>query len=91
MDYRKIDAALAATLSEADDPDERLLAVFIHTIRAPTPAEALVLERHGTRGPTSGRQVFTATLSPRAVEEISKQPWVRAIKLSHKLRLLRGA
>jgi hypothetical protein len=32
--------------------------------------------------------VFTATLSPSAVAELSDQPWLRYMKLSRRLRLL---
>jgi len=88
MDYRKIDAALAAALDDVQDPEEHALAVFIHTEHAPGTAEAAFLERLGVSGSTSAQQVLTATLSARAVAELSDQPWVRYLKLSRKLCLL---
>lgn len=88
MDYRKIDAALAAALDEVRDPEERSLAVFIHTMHTPGRPEAAFLEGLGVRGIGGTRQVFTATLSPRAIAELSEQPWLRYLRLSRRLRLL---
>jgi len=88
MDYQKIDTALAAALDDVQDPEERALTVFIHTAHAPSTAEAAILKRLGVRGDTGARQVFTATLSPHAIAELSDQPWVRYLQLSRKLRLL---
>lgn len=88
MDYRKIDAALAAALDEVQDPEKRALAVFIHTAHAPNSTEAEFLKGFGVTGITGQRQVFTATLSARAVAELSNQPWLRYMKLSRRLRLL---
>ena len=90
MDYRKLDTALAAALDEVQDPEERSLSVFIHTAHAPGHAEVTYLEDLGVRGVTQRRQVFTATLSPRAVEELSDQPWLRYMRLSRRLRLVGG-
>jgi len=87
MDYKKMDAALAAALEEIQDPEAPTLSVFIHTSYVPEDAEAAFLEDLGVRGVTGGRQVFTATLSPRAVAELSEQPWLRYMKLSRKLHL----
>jgi hypothetical protein len=88
MDYRKLDAALAAALDEVSDPEERALAVFIHTAHAPADTEAAFLEDMGVGGVTDERRVFTATLSARAVEELSDQPWLQYMKLSRRLRIL---
>lgn len=88
MDYQKIDAALAAALDEVKDPEERAISVFIHTEYAPRDAEAAFLEDLGVGGVTGERQVFTATLSPRAIGELSDQPWLRYMKLSRKLRIV---
>jgi hypothetical protein len=88
MDYRKIDAALAAALDEVQDPEERALSVFIHTTHVPDTAEAELLQNLGIGGVTGGRQVFTATLSARAIGELSEQPWLRYMRLSARLRLL---
>lgn len=86
-----MDAALAAALDEVQDPEERALSVFIHTTHAPRDAEVAFLEDLGVSGVTAGRQVFTATLSPRAVAELSDQPWLRYMRLSSRLRLVGGS
>lgn len=88
MNYQKVDAALAAALDDIQDPEERDLAVFIHTMHVPDNDEAALLEKLGVGGATGRRQVFTATLSARAVAELSDQPWVRYLKLSKPLRML---
>ncbi len=88
MDYQKMDAALAAALDDVRDPEERVLSVFIHTAHAPVDAEAAFLEDLGVGGVTGERRVFTATLSARAVAELSDQPWLRYMKLSRRLRIL---
>jgi len=88
MDYQKLDAALAAALDEVGDPEERALSVFIHTAHAPADTEATFLEDIGVGGVTNERQVFTATLSARAVAELSDQPWLQYMKLSRRLRIL---
>lgn len=64
MDYRKVDAALAAAMEEVQNPEEPALAVFIHMAHAPRARgeEAELLRRLGVSGIAAGRQVFTATL-----------------------------
>jgi hypothetical protein len=89
VDYRKVDAALAAALDEDRDPDERALIVFVHTNHPPDASAASLLDKFGISPGASARQIFTATLSPRAISELSDLPWVRALKLSSKLRLLK--
>lgn len=90
MDYQKVDAALAAAMAELQDAEEPALSVFIHTAYAPRGAEVAFLEDLGVSGVTGTRQVFTATLSPRAVAELSEQPWLRYMRLSRRLRLMGG-
>jgi hypothetical protein len=86
MDPGKIDPALAFALQDVSAPDENAFVVFIHTARPPGPVEKAFLEQRGVRvGPTPWT-ILTATLSRRAVEDLSDQPWVRSIKLSAKLR-----
>ncbi len=89
MDYKKIDAGLAAALKDVKDQEERVLVVFIHTECAPGAAEVVFLENSGVRVAGGEKQVFTATLSARAVAELTDQPWVRYLRLSRKLRLLK--
>ena len=88
MNYQKLDAALATAVEDVRDPDERVLEVFIHVTPALGPAEIAFLEKLGVSGAIAGRQIITATLSARAVAELSDQSWVRYLMLSKKLRLL---
>lgn len=89
MDYQKVDASLALALSDVQDQDARAFQVFIHVARPPGPKELVLLEDLGVTGITSGRSVYTATLSANQVTQLSHMPWVRALKLSQKLRLLK--
>ncbi|MDZ7361842.1 MAG: hypothetical protein ONB46_14115 [candidate division KSB1 bacterium] len=89
MNYRKLDAKLAAVLDEMEDPEEAALSVFIYMASRPDPAASTFLKKIGVK--VSGQQqIVTAQVSPRAVKELSKQPWVRAVKLSRTLRPLNG-
>jgi hypothetical protein len=88
VDYQKVDAALAAAMQEAPDPDERSLVVFIHAERALSVEERSVVERLGVSGGQAGPGVVTATLSARAVEELTEQSWVRYVRLSRRMRPL---
>jgi hypothetical protein len=88
MNYRKLDAALATALQQPPAPHERALSVFIHTERPPAPGEAEILESNGVRAGAGGRCIFTAMLSPRAIDELSEQPWVRSLRLATQLRPL---
>ncbi|MGB7290931.1 MAG: hypothetical protein WBD99_01995 [Thermodesulfobacteriota bacterium] len=88
MDYQKIDAALAVALNDIQNAEEGTLTLFIHTTHVLSSTETEFLERLGIKVMTSGQQIFTATISARAVAELSDQPWVRYLKLSSKLRPL---
>ncbi|MGH8058004.1 MAG: hypothetical protein ACREOH_12340, partial [Candidatus Entotheonellia bacterium] len=77
---------LAGALAEVANPDARELPVFIHTAGTPTQDQADFLRQHGVADASADRQVFTATLSARAVDELTHQPWIRYIRLSSKLR-----
>jgi hypothetical protein len=90
MDYDKIDASLAVALDEAKNPEERLLSVFIQTTQGVDPVATDFLKEIGVKGATEGRKIFTAKLSPHAVEALTKQPWVRYVKLSQKMRMING-
>ena len=85
MNYHKIDAALANALKSVQELDVADLSVFIRTIDPPAPAEAAQLEKYGVSITDHKRQLFTATLSARAVDELSEQAWVQYIKLSTQL------
>jgi hypothetical protein len=86
MNYQKLDAGLAMALNDVQNSAERNLVIFIHTQPAPDAAAAAFLESLGVSGVTSGRNMFTATLSANAVSQLSDQPWVQYLKLSQKLR-----
>jgi hypothetical protein len=87
MDYNKLDAELIAQLDEGKaDASEKPLSVFIHTTKAPGPEEESFLKGLGHSGDIAGREVFTAALSPGAIDKLSSQPWVRYVKLSRQLR-----
>ncbi len=88
MDYRKIDAGLAAALKDVKEPGKSALVVFIHTEHAPSATETAFLEKLGVKIGPDERQVFTATLSANEVAELSDQAWVKYLKLSRKLRPL---
>ena len=88
MDFRKIDAPLAAALEDAGSTDERVLDVFVHTkpLSGSEPLE--LLHRLNTHGRPDQRQVFTAALSPSEIAQLSDQPWVDYLRLSRPLRSL---
>ena len=90
MNYQKLDAGLAMALSdtEALDKDVSTFDVFIRMTHAPAPDEVTYLERLGISCPAAEQQMLTATLSARAVDELSKQPWVHYLELSNELQLL---
>jgi hypothetical protein len=89
MNYRKLDARLAAALDEMKNPEEPALAVFIHMVQAPDSSAATFLKEIGVKV-VSRQQIVTAKVSPRAVAELSKQPWVRYVKLSQPLHMRNG-
>ena len=90
MDFSKLDADLLAELDQASaDPSEPVFLVFVQTDRPLGPEEAAFFSRMGVAGDFVGQDLFTATLSLRAVDELSNQAWVRYLKLSRRLRPLR--
>ncbi|GAB1540657.1 hypothetical protein NUACC21_33260 [Scytonema sp. NUACC21] len=89
MDYQKLDTALTMALNEVEDPQKQSLNVFIHTNQAADDARANdMLKNLGVPGVACGKDVFTATLSPNAISQLSEQPWVKHIKLSQNLHLM---
>lgn len=87
MNYQKLDAPLSVALNDAQNSGEQSLEVFIHTEPVADSCTVEVLENLGVRGVTSGQDVFTATLSPNAISQLSEQPWVKSLRLSQKLHL----
>ncbi|KOP25989.1 hypothetical protein AMR41_12030 [Hapalosiphon sp. MRB220] len=91
MNYKKLDAALAMTLNQVQDPDEHSLVVFIHTQPGTDISNAAtILKNLGLSGFTEVKDVFSATLSLNEIAKLSEQPWVQYLKLSQKLRLVDG-
>ncbi|MBN4000857.1 hypothetical protein [Nostoc sp. LPT] len=88
MNYHKLDAALATALNDVQNSEEPNLGVFIHTEPVLNSAATAVLESLGVNGVSSGKDIFTATLSPNAISQLSEQPWVMSLKRSQQLRLV---
>lgn len=88
MNYQKLDAALATALNDVQNPEEPSLAVFIHTEPSLGSAATAVLDSLGVSGVSSGKDIFTATLSPNAISQLSEQPWVKYLKRSQQLGLV---
>ncbi|MEH1945990.1 MAG: hypothetical protein V7K77_03210 [Nostoc sp.] len=88
MNYQKLDAALATALNDVPNLEEPSLAVFIHTEPILDSAATAVLESFGVSGVSSGKDIFTATLSPNAISQLSEEPWVKYLKRSQQLRLV---
>ncbi|MGJ5673702.1 MAG: hypothetical protein ACR9NN_08865 [Nostochopsis sp.] len=91
MNYKKLDAALAMTLNQVQDPDERSLVVFIHTQpEVDTSNAATILKNLDLSKIAEAKTVFSATLSLNEIAKLSEQSWVQYLKLSQKLRLVDG-
>jgi hypothetical protein len=88
MNYSKIDGSLLAALEEIRDPEQRSLLVFIIPASPPRPADEAALKKMGFDQEVGPKRIVTATLSATMVEQLSEMEWVRALRLSQKLRLL---
>ncbi|MBC1236887.1 hypothetical protein [Nostoc sp. 2RC] len=88
MNYQKLDAALATALNDVEDLEKPSLGVFIHTEPILDSTATAVLENFGVSDVTSGKDIFTATLSPNAISQLSEQPWVKFLKRSQQLSLV---
>ncbi|YAF97229.1 MAG: hypothetical protein AB3A66_06085 [Nodularia sp. CChRGM 3473] len=88
MNYQKLDAPLAVALNDAQNSEEQSLNIFIHTEPIDDSNATTVLESLGVTDVTPGRDVFTATLSPNAISQLSEQSWVKHLRLSQKLHLV---
>jgi hypothetical protein len=87
MNYQKLDASLVLALDEVLDPNLVSLVVFIYTENNLDSTATAVLENLGVSDVRSEKEVFTATLSPDQIAQLSDQPWVRLIRRSQKLHL----
>ncbi len=90
MDYKKFDAALAMAIDEVDSSEEPTLLVFIHTNQQLDARAVAFLESLGIKDVASDKDIYTATVSSSQVSELSNQSWVKSIKLSQKLRLMKA-
>jgi len=84
VDFAKLDAPLAAKLTESEAGS--MLSVFIRTHQPVSDTERVKLEQAGIGTVSRGAKVITATLSADAVRKLTQEPWVRAINLSQALR-----
>lgn len=84
MDYSKIDAQLTAYLKNASESDQ--IPVFIYINKELGEIEKRYLGKYGVYFSKSIPMVFSATLSAVAIDDLSQQPWIKYIKMSHKLR-----
>ncbi len=91
MNFQKLDASLAMALNDVLEPETPNLVVFIHTQSPLEPDAIAVLENTGISNIIASQEVFTATLSAHTIAQLSEQPWVKYLKLSHKLRLANRA
>lgn len=85
MDWGKVDAPLASALAGAS-PDEPL-SVFVQIDPSRADVDADALDRLGLG--RDAADVSTATLSPAQLDALTDQDWVRYVRLSGRLRLLR--
>lgn len=88
MNYQKLDAPLSLALNEAQNSKEQSLEIFIHTEPVVDSKAIAVLESLGVKDVTCGKDVFTATLMPTAISQLSEQPWVKSLRLSQQLHLV---
>ncbi|MEB3177851.1 MAG: hypothetical protein VKL59_02245 [Nostocaceae cyanobacterium] len=88
MNYQKLDTSLSMALNDVEDPEAPTFVVFIHTKTTPTASASAILNNLGVHNASSGKDVFTATLSANAISQLSEQPWVQYLRLSQKLRLV---
>ncbi|MCC5609672.1 hypothetical protein LC612_23565 [Nostoc sp. CHAB 5834] len=88
MNYQKLDAALATALNDVQNSEKPSLTVFIHTEPILNSAATAVLESFGVNGVSNGKDIFTATLSPNAISQLSEQSWVKYLKRSQQLGLV---
>jgi hypothetical protein len=87
MNYQKLDANLVLALDEVSDTELVSLVVFIYTETNLNSTATAVLENLGVSGVSREQDLFTATLSPDQIAQLSDLPWVRLIRRSQKLHL----
>ncbi|RZI40746.1 hypothetical protein EGT07_22645 [Herbaspirillum sp. HC18] len=87
MDYKKLDAALAAALTGVQGTDEKLLEVFVYVSDSLGEDEKDILAKLGVNTGGAGT-ILTARLSAREIEDLSCRTSIKYMKLSQRLRPL---
>lgn len=85
MNYQKLDPALNMALNEVENREEPTFEVFIHTQSISSGEATTMLKRLGIENVEGSQDIMTATLSARALSELSEQPWVKYLRLSQVL------
>jgi hypothetical protein len=88
VDYRKIDAALAAALEDVSDLDKAMLSVFVHVDPKAPARQRAGLARLGLPKSAVAGGITTASLTPQAIDQLSEHPSVTQLRLSTPLNLL---
>ena len=86
-DYTRVDGALLQACEETPAAD-RLLTIFVQTLQPPTEDQAKQLSALGVSLPARPKRIFTATLSPSEVIQLSHEDWIKSLKLSQRLKAL---
>ncbi|WP_224311874.1 hypothetical protein [Trichormus variabilis] len=87
MDYQKLDAALTMALNESP---EGSLEIFIHTHTHLDAGATAVLKSLGINCVKANQEIFTATVSPDQISQLSAQPWVKFLRQSATLDVMRS-
>jgi hypothetical protein len=88
MDYSKVDAALAAVLSEPANDNNSQLAISVRTVGPLDPKQQAELQNLGVQGVESGRSVFSATVALQTVIKLTEKPWIRVLSLARRMNPL---
>jgi hypothetical protein len=87
INYRKVDAALAAALDRTDPAGREPLVLFVHLDPDLTPDQVAALAAAGVNT-SAGRAIATASLTPRQIEAVTGYDCVRFLRLSSSRRPL---
>ena len=85
MQFTKIDAGLANTLSEPAPGHDEEIHVSVRILRPLTHVEQREFHQLGGVGVDSGLPVLSAKLTRDAIDQLTEKPWVRLLSLSRKL------
>jgi hypothetical protein len=83
----KIDAALAAALSQAEEtPEEPVLEVSVRARSPLTAKQVQELETFGIQNDNPRRTIFYARLPVGSLRALAQKPWIQRVSLAQKLR-----